>query len=134
MQLHQRRIANELDRIAHALFRVEQDRLSRQRLSTPQRLGKAARRQVPRLPPPFVFRPTPLPIAGVKASARAQHVRLGVVRLYFQSPLGQCDRFFKFPLAHQQDAQVDVRLGVVRLQLQHPAAANQRLVELALGV
>ena len=131
--LDQRRVADELDRVAQPLLGMEEDGSSFQRLPVPERLRKVAPLDTVGFPTPFVFGPAALEIARSAAtSERLIPVRVGKVRLQFQGPAVAGDRFVQLPLVVQGSAQVVVRLGKVRLQFQGPAVAGDRFVQLPL--
>jgi hypothetical protein len=77
------RIARHLDRVAEALVRMQQDRLSREaRFAEPQRLAEIAREMghLLALPAPFVQAPAFLEFAEQQVHDRFRPLRLGELR------------------------------------------------------
>src|SRR5207245_5006212 len=64
--LNKRRVADELDRVAETLFRIEQDRSTFQGRPVPARLAKRAGRGLLPLPAPFILGPAALVVAGLQ--------------------------------------------------------------------
>src|SRR4051812_42352702 len=82
--LEQRRVADELQRVAEALFGMQEDRLARERRALPLRLLENPRHQLLGLPAPFVFCPTFGPTTEQEVQHAQIGVRLAMIGLEFQ--------------------------------------------------
>ena len=106
--LDQRGEADELERVAQPLFRMQQDGSPFQRRAVPPRLGERAAGKYLTFPAPFMLLPALFKVARQQPGLSPVVVGLGIIGLEFQSSIVTGKRFLEmseFPLNDPQAVQ-----------------------------
>jgi len=123
----QRRVAQEMDRVAEPLLGVQQDRAAGDVFAAPLRPVEfpRIRQGFARAPAPLVFDPAAVQVAGAQPGHRAHRVGFGAAGIERDRAIERCQGFAVTALLLQRDAEVLVRVGQIGPQFQ---GATQRLL------
>ena len=123
------RIANELDRVAQALFRMEENAPSFERAAVPERLGERPHRTLLAFPTPFVLGPALDIVAHLQPGQRPVPMGRSRLRIAGQGQFEGRQRFRELALLLVSAGQIGERLEVPGPQPQRSIIAIDRFRE-----
>ena len=125
-------VANELQRVAQALFGVQQNRLTLQGRAVPLRPGRTQRGQVLAAPTPFILSPTFVELAELEQSHTLALVGLGMAGVQAQCFIEMRHGLNHFILIDRSDSQVVMAGRASRLKLEKGVKMIDGFVEIHL--